>query len=192
MSSPSKAQPENPMSRAIRLLLLRRHQLHLLFFLPPKTSSPNSWRCLWRQPRLGSSWSHGSAHSKLGPRRPISENLTWIATIFVSNVRIISKPQALQGWIVSPLLPPFSVVSSASDVLNTSAATNAPLPSRGQNPRPSFEKTSEAPKPLLTASRVSLGRTLNTNWKKPKTGNPTFNTSNPSYQSLIRFGPPTN
>ena len=90
------------------------------------------------------------------------------------------------------LPPPSSVVPSTSDGLNTSADTNTPLPLHSQSSRPSSKRTSEAPRPLLTASGISLGRTPNISWKKPETRFLTFNTSNPSYQSLIRSGPPTN
>ena len=55
-----------------------------------------------------------------------------------------------------------------------------------------FRKDFGVPRPLLTVSGVSLGGTPNTSWKKLKTEYPIFNPSSPSYESLIRSGPPTN
>ena len=127
---------------------------------------------------------------KATPRKPIPENLIWIATTFVSNVKIISRPQAPQRWIIPLLPPPSSVALSASDKLNTSDATNALLPSHGQSSRLSSGIILGAPRPSLTVFGASLGGTPSTSWKKPETGHPTFNTSNLSYQSST--GPPMN
>ena len=91
MSLPAKAQSEDSTPGAMRLLL------HLLFLPPPRTSSPNSWRCSWRRRRLRHKQSLENDHLRLDPRRPIQGNLTWIAITFVSNMRTISKLQAPLG-----------------------------------------------------------------------------------------------
>ena len=193
---PAKAQLEDPMLGAIRLLLrllpLRRSPHYPLFLLSPRTSSPNSWKCSWRRPRLGTSKSYKSAHLRLGPQKSIPENLTWIAIIFFSNVWMISKPPVLQGWIVSSLPPPSSVVLLASDEPNTTIAINTPLPSCGQSLKLFIGKILEVLKSSLIVSGVSLEGTPNTSWKKPKIGHSIFNTSNLSYQSLILSRSPMN
>ena len=164
-----------------RLLSLRKLPLHLLFFSPPKTSSPNSWRCSWRQyrPRLGTEnyWSHENVYSRLGPWIPIPENHTWTATIFVSSVKIILKHQVPQEWIVSHLPPPSSAAPSASNRPNISTATRAPLQSRGQSLKSSSKRTSETPRPLLITFGISLEETLNINWKRLEITPLIFNTS---------------
>ena len=174
-----------------RLLPLRRLLLHLLFVPPPRISSPNSWRCSWRRRRLRHKQSLKNDHLRLDPRRPIQENLTWIAITFVSNVRIISKLQVLPGWIVPHSQPHSSVAPSASDGLSTSAATRAPLRSRGQSSKPSSERTLGILRFSSTTSGVSLERTPSTSWKRPETGHHTSSTSNPSWQSSTLSGPPT-
>ena len=193
MSLPAKAQSKDStpgvMRLLPRLLPLRRLLLHLLFLPPPRTSSPNSWRCSWRRRRLRHKQSLENDHLRLDPRRPIQGNLTWIAITFVSNVRIISKLQAPLGWIIPHLQPHLFMAPSTSDRLSTSAATRAPLQSHGQNSKPSSKKTSEILRPSLTTSGVSSERTPSTSWKRPETGHHTFSTSNPSWQSLTRRGP---
>ena len=92
----------------------------------------------------------------------------------------------------TPFTAAFFVVPSASDRLNTSAATNVLLLSRGQSSRPSSERISRVSRPSLTVSGVSLEGTPNTSWKKPEIEYPIFNTFNLSYQSLILSGPPMN
>ena len=194
MSLPApKAQQKDSIAGAMRLLSLPRQSLHFSFLLP-RISLQNSWRYSWRwhRPRLRHQQSLESVYPRLAPRKPIPENLTWIATTFVSNVKIILRRHVPQGWIVPFLLSPFSMVLLASDRLNTSDAMNASLSSRDQSLRPSSERISEALRPSLTISGVSLGGTPNTNLKKPVTRHPTFNTSNLSYQSLILSRPPTN
>ena len=176
-----------------RLLPLLRLLFYLLF-PPPRTSSQNSWRHLWSQPRLGtgSKQSLENDYLRLDPQRPIQGNLTWIVITFVSNVKTISKLQAPPRWIVPYLQPHSSVVPSASNGLSTSAATKVPLQSCGQNSKPSSRKTSRILRPSLTTSGVSLERTPNTSWKRLKTGYYTSSTSNSSWQSSIVLGPQIN
>ena len=95
MSLPApKAQQEDQMPVATRLLPLLRLLLQLLF-PPPRTFSRNSWRHLWSQPRLGTGSKQNleNDHLRLDPQRPIQGNLIWIAITFVSSVRTISKLQ---------------------------------------------------------------------------------------------------
>ena len=148
----------------------------------------------WNQPRFGngSKQSLKNDHLKLDLQRPIWGNLTWITITFVSNMRTISKFQVPPGWIVPHLQPHSSVALSASDRLSTSAATKAPLQSRGQNLKPSFGKTLEILRPSSTTSGVSLERTFSTSWKRPKTGYHTSSTSNQSWRSLIMLEPQMN
>ena len=194
MSLPTpKAQQEDQIPAATRLLSLLRLLLHFLFSLS-RTPLQNSWRHLWSQPKLGTGSKQNlkNNHLRLDLWRPIQGSLIWIAIIFISNVKIISKLQALSGWIVLHLQPHFSVALSGSDGLSTSTAIRAPLQSRGQNLKPSSKRTSGILRLFLTAFGISLERTPSISWKRPKTGHHTFSIFNLSWQNLIVLGPQMN
>ena len=81
---------------------------------------------------------------------------------FYQQYKDYFKISGATGMNCTLFVATFFVVLSASDGLNTSAVTNAPLLLRGQSLRPSSEKILGVSRPSLTVSEVSLGETPNT------------------------------
>ena len=160
-----KALQEDLTQEVIKLLSFWSLLLHFLFPLSLRTFLQNSWRSLWSQLklRIENNQSSENAYSKPKPQKRIEVNSTWIATTFISNVRIALKPQVSKRRIIFFLLSCFFVAASALNRFSTSIAIRTLPLLHNLSLKPSFIKTSEAFRPLLIISGVSLGRISSTN-----------------------------
>lgn len=95
---------------------------------PPKSYSNNLYRLIWRQSRIKDPtrfWSLKNICLKRSSQICTLQNVTWTATISVSNVRIILTPPRPLVLIVAYLQLFFFMGRSTIGRFSTSVATRA-------------------------------------------------------------------